>query len=204
MDFLKIEVVPKKDGVDAVIAVMKELYDRKVIHLEAETMIDDLFESLTDQLAVCIEYPYVDKVYRDSYYHYFASKHNEYSRDSIRLSLFNKPIERKHFRGKEYKKYLQDAFMGYVIIRPTFPKVIGRTLIDKRALRNPNFVTCQTSGGVLINGMKLTAQGFPFSAQDTESITCAETSVWAIMEYFGNRYPGLPPYASIECTRGFK
>ncbi len=193
MDFLKLIVSPKKDAVDEIINALKELYSIKVIPVEAAATISDFFKELIDQLAVCIEYPYVDKVYRDSYYNYFASKHREYSRDSIRVSFFNRPVEPKHFRSKEYKDYLQKAFMGYFVLRPTLPRVIGRTLINKEVLRKHDFVVCQSPGSVLINGVKLTAHGFPFSSQDTESITCAETSVWAIMEYFGNRYPEYRP-----------
>ena len=44
-----------------------------------------------------------------------------------------------------------------------------------------------------MNGIKLSVSGFPFSAQDGESISCAETTVWGIMEYFGNKYADYQP-----------
>jgi hypothetical protein len=193
MDFIKLSVAPKEDAVNEIIAALKELYHKDVIDIATAATLQHLFDDLSDQLTVCIEYPYVDKVYRDSYYHYFASKHREYSRDCIRLALFNKTIQPQHFRGKSHQAYLQDAFVGYVVLRPTFPCIIGRTLLHKAALKNPNFVACPSKGNILINGIKLVAEGFPFSSQDTESISCAETSVWAIMEYFGNRYPDYRP-----------
>jgi hypothetical protein len=192
MDFLKLSVVPKKDAVLEIFKALTELYGDKVISSEIELTINDLFAELQDNLAVCIEYPYVDKVYRDTYYHYFASKHREYARDAIRISFFNKPIEPKHFRESS-ATYLQQAYMGYIVLRPTFPRIIGRSLLDKRVLKETNFSICRCSGNVLVNGVKLDVSGFPFSSQDSESITCAETSLWAIMEYFGNRYPEYRP-----------
>lgn len=40
------------------------------------------------------------------------------------------------------------------------------------------------------------ADGFPHSSQDGETISCAETSIWSIMEYFSSKYseykPALP------------
>src|SRR5690242_11625570 len=39
---------------------------------------------------VGIETKYVDKLYRDEFYHYYSSKLSEYKRDCIRLSFFTK------------------------------------------------------------------------------------------------------------------
>jgi hypothetical protein len=41
--------------------------------------------------------------------------------------------------------------------------------------------------------VKLSLKGFPHSSQDTETITCAETSIWACVEYFGHQYPEYNP-----------
>lgn len=45
----------------------------------------------------------------------------------------------------------------------------------------------------MVYGVKLDAEGFPYSSQDGESIKCAETTIWAIMEYFGTKYPDYKP-----------
>jgi hypothetical protein len=54
-------------------------------------------------------------------------------------------------------------------------------------------VICHYSGSIAVNGVKLQVNGFPHSSQDTESISCAETTIWSIMEYFGNRYADYRP-----------
>ncbi|HWK07712.1 MAG TPA: papain-like cysteine protease family protein [Puia sp.] len=190
---IQFSIVPIKDTVDEIIACINEFYKKDDTDQSIGDSISDLINTLKEYLWSVIEYPYVDKVYRDSYYSYFASKHNPYYRDCIRVSFFSEEVEPGDFRDEEYKKTLSMAFMGYLIIRPTFSCPIGRSLLNKAAFRDDNFVICNSAGNVLINGVKLNVHGFPYSSQDTESISCTETTIWSIMEYFGNRYPDYRP-----------
>ena len=41
---------------------------------------------------------------------------------------------------------------------------------------------------VSLFGQKLEVNGFPHTAQDTETHTCAESSLWSLFEYLGNSY----------------
>jgi hypothetical protein len=148
---------------------------------------------LRPDLYVCVEHPYVDKTYRDSYYKYFASKKDEFSRDTIRFSFFNKQIEEDDFRNPIKLTDLQRCYLGFIIIRPTFPNIIGRTVINPKALIRKEFLTCKVRYHATVNGIKLNVYGFPHSSQDSESISCAETTVWSLLEYFGNKYPEYRP-----------
>jgi len=163
-----------------------------------EVKIDSLFDELVETLYVVIETPYVDKFYRDSYYTYFASKHKKYNRDCIRLSFFMDEISQDHFRNTGLFGQLQDYFLGYLILRPTVPNIIGRSIISKRAFKDSDMLICSYQSDALVNGIKLNIKGFPHSSQDGESITCAETTIWAMMEYFGNRYSNYRPIAISE------
>lgn len=52
---------------------------------------DDLIKltkGMIHDLTVCIEYPYVDETYRDTYYSFYARKHTGYNRYCFRLSFF--------------------------------------------------------------------------------------------------------------------
>lgn len=193
MSLIQYSIVKIEDAVDEILSLIAEAYGKENADIELETTLADVFDEMKDGLSVFIEYPYVDKVYRDSYYSYFASKHKEYYRDCIRVCIFESAIEPDFFRSTEHHEFLQRNFLGYVIIRPTFPKVIGRSLLSKRAYENNDFVICTYCGSVMLNGVKLTVDGFPHSSQDSESISCAETTIWGLMEYFGNRYPDYRP-----------
>lgn len=158
-----------------------------------ENNLRKFFKPLRSNLNVMIEYPYVDKVYRDSYYNYFATKYKDYRRDCVRISFFSSNVQERDIYDEANPIFLGENFMGYCVLRPTFPDVIGRNLIRKSALKNQNFVTCIHEENVMVNGIKLPIKGFPHSSQDGESITCAETTIWAIMEYFGHKYAEYKP-----------
>ena len=48
------------------------------------TILKDYLACLQDNLFVMVEYPYVDKTYRDTYCNYFASKKDDYPRNTPR------------------------------------------------------------------------------------------------------------------------
>lgn len=148
---------------------------------------------LKEGLYVIIEHPYVDKTYRDGYYKYFASKRDVFSRDTIRVSFFSKRVEEKDFRSQDKFAYVQKNYLGFIVLRPTFPHIIGRTVIRKECLKKENYITCNVKYNTTANGIKLNIKGFPHSSQDSETISCAETTVWSLLEYFGSKYPDYRP-----------
>lgn len=157
-----------------------------------EVKVAEYMDIFRDGLHFVIEYPYVDKFYRDSYYHYFASKHGVYQRDCIRISIFGKEIAIEDFLKNNRKKFLQENFLGFFILRP-LRQITGRSLISPDAFEEKGFSTCKHTANCSILGVKLQVEGFPHCSQDYETITCSETTLWAVMEYFGNKYPDYKP-----------
>ena len=160
---------------------------------DCRTLVDNYFQHLRDDLIVLIEYPYVDSVFRDSYYFYFSSKHRVYDRNGIRLSFFEGLMNLDSFRDEKLSETIKDKFLGICVIRPTYPQLFGRTMLSPKALKNQSFVSCLGRKTFSVNGAKLPVFSFPHSSQDSEYITCAETSVWSVMEYFGNKYAEYNP-----------
>lgn len=155
-------------------------------------IIGEFLDGFRDYLYFVVEYPYVDKVYRDSYYHYYASKHSAYQRDCIRVLIFEKEVKITEFSNPKKFKKLQDDFLGYFVLRP-LRTIIGRSLINPAAFEDKNVKICLQKSECVVLGIKLTVQGFPHSSQDSETITCAETTIWSAMEYFGTRYSDYKP-----------
>lgn len=179
----------------------KIVYDKFDVSL---TMAESLVEKrvlphlvrFKDSVKLIIETDYVDKVYRDSYYHYYASKLNVYKRDCIKLSLFNDEgnrITNDAFKNKETQKMLVEYYMGFIVLRPTMPYIIGRSAISPHVLKDNAFKSCVVYIPSTAKGLKFNVQAFPYSSQDTETISCAETMIWAMMEYYGNKYPEYSP-----------
>ena len=150
---------------------------------------------LRNDLIVIVEDEYVDKVYRDSYYNYYSTKLKNYSRNCIRFSFIEPDIDvSKLYTSEEEREKLLSKYCGFMIIRPIYPGTIGRTAIDPKAFKNTTpLLICKAPINSSIIGIQTTIQAFPHSSQDSEYMTCAETSIWTIMEYFGNKYPEYKP-----------
>lgn len=147
-------------------------------------------------IKLIIERNYVDKVYRDSYYTYYASKRTHYGKDAIKLSFFSEEdgeITLDMFRHKDKVSFLENHYRGFIVLRPTPPYIVGRSAIAPNLLANNTFKTCLAYIPSTAMGLKVSVQAFPFSSQDTETISCAETMIWALMEYYGNKYPEYSP-----------
>lgn len=155
-------------------------------------LVEKYFSVLNPNLVVVVEYPYVDKVYRNSYYRYYSGKAERVSRDCIRLSflidtrpsLANKPMN---------PNLWYEFYRGFMVLRPTELNVVGRNVISPAIYNEHDFVICKTILPASVNGLKVSVEAFPASSQDIETMVCAETAVWSLMEYYGSRYAEYTP-----------
>ncbi len=145
---------------------------------------------LRPNLSLLIEYPYTDKLYRDAYYSYYSTLNRSVNRDCIRISIFDCQLTKFHFEDltliQELKK--DNVFLGFFVLRPTDRRRIGRSFINPKALVNSDMIITLSQNYSLIRGVELKTSGFPHSSQDGKVHTCAETSIWSLMEYFGGKY----------------
>ncbi len=187
---ITITVSSKKDIEQTILDNLEKVHklDSTLAKKLYKERINDHFEQLLDNAYFVVEAPYVDKVYRDSFYNYYSSKNKSYGRDSIRVSIFNEEINASDFRSLDKKDELQKKFMGFIVLRPTEPSLIGRSVISPKILKKHDFEIISTKVRTTVNSVKLYIEGFPHSSQDQETISCAETTIWSLMEYFGNRY----------------
>lgn len=161
---------------------------------ESIEKIRNFLSDLKDNISIGIEYPYIDRVYRNSYYYYYSSKFKKYHRDCIRLSFFDFDVTLDDFFSSDRVPHIQDNFLGILVIRPTVPNVIGRNILRPDIFKNSSTTyVATTSGYSAINGLKLSVKGFPHSSQDSEMNVCAETALWSILEYFSHRYTEYSP-----------
>ena len=153
--------------------------------------------------SVAIERHYVDKDYRDTFANFHARKFSTPDSRCIRLHFFDQPIN--HVTTRE-RAVVQPHYLGYVVVRPTRPNCVGRTLLGPRA--------CGLSGGhislcseqISLQGTTLDVSGFPFISQDTDVTVCAQSSLWMLARYFSNRYqshPEIYPFQLADLTRDF-
>lgn len=179
---------------NAIVKGMKEQFgwDDATANYKTSKLESDYFSVLIPNLAVVVEYPYVDKVYRNSYYRYYSGKAKQVSRDCIRLSFFI-DTDPSMVGCPMIHEIWEQQYRGFMILRPTELNIVGRNAISPDIYIENNFVICKTEIPASVNGLKVEVEAFPASSQDSESMVCAETAVWATMEYFGNRYAEYSP-----------
>jgi hypothetical protein len=166
--------------------IIKECYNWGTINKDSKLEI--FLDMLKENLTVFIEFPYVDKLYRDSYYHFFSASLQPKSRNCIRISFFSAEISKENFFDINCHDKIKDNCLGYLVIRPLNGKLLGRSFISPIALKKQDFLCCLSHQTISVMGIPLEVHGFPHSTQDGLMITCAETSIWAINEYFGSKY----------------
>lgn len=166
----------------------------------------------TKNLLEIFEYPvtvvydryYVDKVYRDEYYEYYARKHFEISRNTKRF-VFIKGIYNKSEllnSSETLHKRIESSIIGMIVLKPT--KTVGRILIDPRRIIIPHAHIRTTDFQISVLGLLYHIQAFPSSGQDKEVMTCAEVNIWQIMEFFGkhfDHYKALLPSELLSLTK---
>lgn len=158
----------------------------------------ELIDAFVDTAVFVIEHPYVDKHYRDSYYTYHSAKLERLGRDCIRVHLFESGVTYDQFFLNTFSDKLRQTYLGFFIIRPLVRFPMGRSLISPKAFKNRDFLCCLTKTNVSLCGQKLQAIGFPHIAQDTETHSCAESSLWSLLEYYGTKYTHYKPLLPSE------
>ena len=170
--------------VDASLSIRKNVDFQKLL-IDFFGLINSFFEVYNGNITIVVENYYVDRIYRDSYYNFFSNKHLEFNRNCRRITFFQGDVGEYFFQNNDR---LQETLIGKTVIRPIFPGTIGRTvIIPEKFAHNKAYIRTAKFSQTLL-GHKLSIKGFPFSSQDTETMTCAENTVLNLMEYFGTRY----------------
>jgi len=186
MKLTKAIAVDKNDAINSILEVLDKDFNFKIDNGQKDRL-SSFINSLVDGLFFVFEYPYVDKVFRDCYYSYYSMKNYPYKRDSLKVGVFAGEISQEKFTA-ENKQFLQNIFRGFFIIRPT-AQIMGRNVLSPMVFKNTTVLICETSYKVTICHLEFEVKGFPHSSQDTETMTCGETTIWSLLEYYGNKKP---------------
>lgn len=163
---------------------------------EQKERLKEFLNTLREDLLIIVETDYDDPVYRDSYRNLYSTKLQSYPRHCVRLSFFEPFCSSVSEFLQQKTEVIQEKeyYLGFLIVRPLY-KCIGRNAIDVRAKKESlrNVVTCKATIKSTCIGHKLSVKAFPHASQDAEHMSCAENSIWALMEYFGNKYAIYDP-----------
>ena len=149
---------------------------------DATEMLRQIVESQTfpKSFTVYIETGYVDRVYRDIYYHHYASRHFSQSRNCLRLFFFEGVNDCPEMIPND------TGFIGVSVIQPN--GIIGRSYWNpKYFLEKGHYVRTVDFSATLL-GKKLHVRAFPYMMQDREATTCAEVTVLNLVDYYSQSY----------------
>ena len=184
------------------------IYDIKTLQTDGKTLANVLSElrfvlnkcnvnrllsflnTLRDDLMVGVETDYVDAMYRDEYYRFYATKLHRYDRNCLKFTFF-KPGHLVAGGAVDYSHSdeIINDFVGFLVVRP-LTACIGRNVISPEARKPglPIVRICRSKVNTTALGLKVSVEGFPHASQDSEMMACAETSLWSIAEYYGHKY----------------
>ena len=161
-------------------------------------VVEWLKSNLSDHVAgVLIEYPYVDKDYRSTYYHYYAKKGGVYSPHSARLHFFRKNVDWKEspqslvVKGSDNPtsdSALNADYLGFIVLRPTRINTIGRSMLSPHAMKGATGLLIEHRHKAHVLGYRLHVSCFPFMQQHTDIAVCAHAACWVILRHYSERY----------------
>jgi len=137
---------------------------------------------------ILVENDYIDRDFLDDFTGYYVRCFKAYSRKCSRFHFFDAEFDEEDFttllKGAEKKISLpdfQNAYLGFIVIKPLPQTVFGRTCLK----------TYQSDGGrrhFLANqdyepnlfGIPLKIRTLPFQEQDNVVAACATSALWSI------------------------
>lgn len=147
---------------------------------------------------------YHDRYYRDIYSMYYSKKYFPLPNTCSRFFLFDGEHLEQILQSQES---LDHAFIGSIVRRPLQGREIGRTLIDPRYILKINEPD-NFKSNIWRNNYKMTMFGiplniwaFPYTMQDGEVATCAETTILNMTDYYSYRYPEYRVVLPSEISR---
>lgn len=148
-------------------------------------------------ITIIIDEYYIDVAYRDLYYNYWSKSHFNWPRSCRRLFLFQNEHSTDEFFKNESECSLNDDFLGTIVIRPSYSKetdhTFGRTILNpyKMSIYNqdgrkihPYIYLATAEYKVHLLGHIFKVSAFPFCSQDGVAMRCAETSIYALCDFY--------------------
>ncbi len=147
-------------------------------------------ENIPTPFIILKESFHINRVYYDSYSSHLSAKHFPRKQYCKRLFFLSCPIYSDDLFDKSENE-LCDLLIGSCVIRPSLENenIIGQTLLNPKCFEKwKNEYICTASYKLTMFGKRVSLEAFPYMMQDGEVITCAETTLIHLLDYFSNRY----------------
>lgn len=162
---------------------------------------------------VLIEGHYIDRDYIDDVALFYARSLRAYPNYCYRLHFFSAPFDNQRWRSlatetdagtrQQNRQFLQDAYLGFTVVRPLAGAPIGRTVLKTFPERTPTG-EIRSFGGIRdyaanVSGIELHVRGLAFQQQDQGVSACATTALWSALQRVAPQ-EGLPVPTPADIT----
>jgi hypothetical protein len=134
---------------------------------------------------IVIEPDYISKAYITDYSNYYATCFQEYDRKCKRVHFFNEEFDDKKLQEEilSNSDFLDQHYLGYVVVKPLPDSVIGPTILATYKERNDTdqirYFPATRAYDVNFFGRTLTVKSLAFQEQDTVVSACASVAIWS-------------------------
>ncbi|HMX00888.1 MAG TPA: hypothetical protein PKL56_16080 [Cyclobacteriaceae bacterium] len=133
---------------------------------------------------IVVELDYVSKAYITDYSNYYATCFQEYERMCKRVHFFNVEFNDERLRKEllSESEFLNNHYLGYIVVKPLPDSVIGPTLLatyGKRENDHQRFFPACKVYHVNFFGKTLAVQSLAYQEQDTVVSACASVAIWS-------------------------
>ena len=171
------------------------------------TYFENYFEYL-DAKKIIIEHDYIDRDYLEDFCGYYVRCFKNYKRECKRLHFFNKNFTSGQFesllrgeKSKINKKFLNEAYLGFVVVKPLPQTIIGRTCLKTYDSDNGrrHFPIIRDYEANLF-GIELRVKSLAFQEQDQVVSACATSALWSIFQETGKKFQHIIP-SPVDITK---
>jgi len=153
-----------------------------------------------------IEDPYISKAYLIDYSNYYSTCFQNYTRYCKRVHFFNKAFSPTRFEKELYSSastFLNDCYLGYIVVKPLPDSIIGPTLLKTYAIKNDDikrhYPSCRKYK-VNLFGKILELESLVYQEQDTVVAACASVAIWSTFHKTSKLFDAALPSPS-EITK---
>ncbi len=170
----------------------------------------EYFEELKAK-TIIIEKEYVDHDFLEDFSNYYVKCFQDYERRCTRLHFFKDEYSEEQFwklivgsRKKKTKSRskgnLQDAYLGFIVVKPLPQTIIGRTCLRTYPEENRRRFPIVRNYEANLFGIPLNTETLAFQEQDSVAAACATSALWSVFQGTGKLFQHPIP-SPVEITK---
>lgn len=156
---------------------------------------------------IVVEHDYIDRDYIEDYAGYYVRCFPRYARHCKRLHFFDIAFTADALKAlltgnnsTLTQAILQDAYLGFIVIKPLPKTVIGRTCLRTYRDQPRRHYPVSRAYEVNLFGIPLEVKSLAFQEQDEVISACATSALWSLFQSTGIKFQHAIP-TPLEITQ---